>query len=52
MICLSKVGLVLKGGANRGIFTVGVLDCLKEHNIYFPYVASVGTCNAINYISR
>lgn len=54
MICLAKVGLVLEGGANRGIFTAGVLDCLKEHNIYLPYVVSVsvGTCNAIDYISR
>jgi len=53
-MCLSKVGLVLEGGANRGIFTAGVLDCLKEHNIYLPYVVSVsvGTCNAIDYISR
>ena len=49
-----KVGLVLEGGANRGIFTSGVLDCLKKNEIYLPYVisVSVGTCNAIDYISR
>lgn len=51
---LQKIGLVLEGGANRGIFTSGVLDCLKENDIYFPYVVSVsvGTCNAIDYVSR
>lgn len=51
---MQKVGLVLEGGANRGIFTSGVLDCLKENDIYLPYVVSVsvGTCNAIDYVSR
>jgi predicted patatin/cPLA2 family phospholipase len=49
-----KVGLILEGGANRGIFTAGVLDFFKEHDIYLPYVVSVsvGTCNAIDYVSR
>lgn len=51
---MKKVGLVLEGGANRGIFTSGVLDCLQENNIYLPYVVSVsvGTCNAIDYVSK
>lgn len=51
---MKKIGLILEGGANRGIFTSGVTDCLKEHDIYLPYVisVSVGTCNAIDYVSR
>lgn len=51
---MKKVGLILEGGANRGIFTSGVMDCLKKYNIYFPYVVSVsvGTCNAIDYVSK
>ena len=28
-----KTGLVLEGGAMRGMFTAGVLDVLMEHNI-------------------
>lgn len=27
---MQKVGLILEGGANRGIFTSGVTDCLKK----------------------
>lgn len=51
---MQKVGLILEGGANRGIFTSGVLDCFKENDVYLPYVVSVsvGTCNAIDYVSR
>ena len=30
-----KKGLVLEGGAMRGIFTTGVLDVLMENNIIF-----------------
>ena len=26
-----KIGLVLEGGANRGVFTSGVLDYFMEH---------------------
>ena len=46
---LKKVGLILEGGANRGIFTTGVLDLFKKQNLYLPYVVSVsvGTCNAM-----
>ena len=28
-----KTGLILEGGAMRGMFTAGVLDVLMEHNI-------------------
>lgn len=51
---MKKVGLILEGGANRGIFTAGVLDLFKSKDIYLPYVVSVsvGTCNAIDYVSK
>ena len=51
---MKNVGLILEGGANRGIFTAGVLDCLQEHEIYLPYVAAVsaGSFNAMDYASR
>jgi Predicted esterase of the alpha-beta hydrolase superfamily len=51
---MKKIGLVLEGGALRGIFTAGVLDLLIERNIYFPYIvgASAGACNMLGYISK
>ncbi len=49
-----KTGLILEGGAVRGIFTAGVLDCLMENGIYFPYVigVSAGGGNAMSYVSQ
>lgn len=49
-----KAGLVLEGGATRGVFTAGVLDFLMEHDIYFKYVigVSAGACNALDYVSK
>ncbi|MCD7971935.1 MAG: patatin family protein [Candidatus Azobacteroides sp.] len=51
---IAKTGLVLEGGAMRGIFTCGVLDYFMENNLYFPYVigVSAGACNGASYISR
>lgn len=48
-----KTALVLEGGANRGIFTAGVLDYLMENQVVFPYVVGVsaGACNAVDYVS-
>lgn len=48
-----KAGLVLEGGASRGVFTAGVLDYFLEHDIIFPYVVGVsaGACNALSYAS-
>ncbi len=48
-----KTGLVLEGGAQRGVFTAGVLDKLMEEGYHFPYVAAVsaGACNAYSYVS-
>lgn len=47
-------GLVLEGGATRGVFTSGVLDYLMEQGLYLPYVVgtSAGACNAVDYVSR
>lgn len=47
-------GLVLEGGAVRGVFTSGVLDYLMEKELYLPYVVgtSAGACNAVDYVSR
>lgn len=49
-----KAGLVLEGGASRGVFTAGALDYLLEQEFYFPYVVGVsaGACNAISYASK
>ena len=49
-----KAGLILEGGAVRGIFTAGVLDRLMENGIYYPYVigVSAGGGNAMSYVSR
>ena len=49
-----KAGLVLEGGAMRGIFTAGVLDYLMEQECYLSYVVGVsaGSSNAADYVSR
>ncbi|PJG85579.1 patatin-like phospholipase family protein [Conservatibacter flavescens] len=36
-----KVGLVLEGGAMRGMFTAGVLDVFMDHNIHIDGIVSV-----------
>ena len=50
----SSTGLVLEGGGMRAIFTVGVLDCFMDHDIWFPYTigVSAGASNGISYASR
>lgn len=51
---MKKVGLVLEGGGQRGIFTSGVLDAFMEKGFLVPYVIGVscGTCNGIDYVSN
>ncbi|MDD2971141.1 MAG: patatin family protein [Lachnospiraceae bacterium] len=48
-----NAGLVLEGGALRGVFTAGVLDYLMEQKVAFHYVigVSAGSCNAVDYVS-
>jgi predicted patatin/cPLA2 family phospholipase len=51
---IENIGLVLEGGGLRGVYTSGVLRFFMDKGIYFSYVigASMGACNAANYISR
>lgn len=51
---MAKTGLVLEGGAFRGVFTAGVLDVLIENKIDCDYIVGVsaGAGNAMGYISR
>ena len=49
-----KTGLVLEGGAMRGMFTCGVIDVLMENGIRFDGAAgiSAGAVFGCNYKSR
>ncbi len=49
-----KTGLILEGGAMRGMFTAGVLDVLMENGISFDGMVGVsaGACCGCNYKSR
>ena len=49
-----KIGLVLEGGAMRGIFSAGVMDVLMEHDINFDGAVGVsaGAAFGCNYKSR
>lgn len=49
-----KVGLVLEGGAMRGLFTAGVLDVMLENNIEVDAIVGVsaGALFGPNYFSR
>lgn len=48
-----KTGLVLEGGAMRGIYTAGVLDVFYENNIFTDGVigVSAGSIHACSYLS-
>ena len=49
-----NIGLVLEGGAMRGLFTAGVIDVLMENGIDFPAFVGVsaGAAFGCNYKSR
>lgn len=49
-----KSGLILEGGALRGVFTSGVLDFFMEKNLELSdiFAVSAGTTNALSYISK
>ncbi len=49
-----KVGLVLEGGAMRGMFTAGVLDTFLKNNIDVDSIVAVsaGALFGVNYLSK
>lgn len=49
-----KTGLVMEGGAMKGIFTCGVIDVLMEHGVKFDGAigVSAGACFGCNYKSN
>lgn len=51
---ISRTGLVLEGGAMRGLFSAGVMDILLEAGIEFDGAigVSAGACFGCNYKSR
>lgn len=51
---MSGIGLVLEGGAMRGMFTAGVLDVFMENGVSFPAMVGVsaGAAFGCNYKSR
>lgn len=51
---MSKKGLILEGGAMRGMFTAGVLDVFLENNVQFDGVVGVsaGAVFGCNYKSK
>lgn len=49
-----KIGLVLEGGAMRGLYTAGILDCFIDDNVEFNTVigVSAGSVFGVNLLSK
>ena len=49
-----KTGLVVEGGAMRGMYTAGVMDRMMDHDIHFDGVigVSAGALFGVNYLSH
>ena len=49
-----KIGLLLEGGAMRGLYTAGVLDELMENNIEVDGIVGVsaGVLFGVNFLSK
>lgn len=49
-----EAGIILEGGAQRGIFTSGLLDYLMEQDFYFSHAigVSAGCCSGLAYVAR
>jgi len=49
-----KIGMVLEGGAMRGMYTAGIIDMLLENNIKIDTIVGVsaGVLFGINYLSN
>jgi len=50
---LTEGAIILEGGAFRGLYQEGVLDCLMQNNINFQTVVGVsaGALNGVNYMT-
>ena len=50
---MTKKGLILEGGAMRGLFTAGVMDVLMENGVEFDGIigVSAGAAFGCNYKS-
>ena len=51
---ICNTGLVLEGGAMRGMFSVGVMDVMMEHGVEFDGIVGVsaGATFGCNYKTR
>ena len=51
---MKKIGLVLEGGAMRGMYTAGIIDTFLEENINIDTIigVSAGALFGINYLSK
>lgn len=49
-----NAGIILEGGAQRGVFTSGLLDYLMEKDMYFSHVigVSAGCCSGLGYVAK
>ncbi len=49
-----KIGLVLEGGAMRGMYTAGILDVFMENKVHFDGIigTSAGALFGVNYLSE
>ncbi len=49
-----NIGLVLEGGGQRGVFTIGALDYMMDAGLTFPYGigVSAGACHGMSFVSR
>lgn len=49
-----KIGLVLEGGAMRGMYTSGVLDAFHDENLKFSDIigVSAGTLFGVNFFIK
>lgn len=54
LVIFLKTGLVLEGGAMRGMYTAGVLDTFLKHGIAFDGIVGVsaGALFGVNYLSN
>lgn len=49
-----KIGLICEGGGTKAAYTCGVLQCMLDHNIEFPYTVgiSAGAEVLLPYVSK